>query len=175
MTATGGTAPHREPTIGPSRGPAWFVVLGQSAVTATATYFSGGGTVTGILTVSTLLLVLLWWHRDLAPRLAFNASGMVLRTGWELERFRWDEVEYTWLVSPPAHRSMLCLQVGGGRRMFVEYPSRSVPALLRFQQVRQSYRPEAAGSLPSLPRFLPLAAPLACWATGLVVQRALVP
>lgn len=128
----------------------------------------------------TLGMVLAVWYFDLAPRVVWNAHGVAVRTGWQVVATRWSGVGSVRLARSTIAGDRLILQVVG-RRFDVGLDRLWWLAWLSSRYARRNHRlfeqiqlvrGQAAGAVsdgqpPSLRRFIPLAAALACWSGGL--------
>jgi hypothetical protein len=129
-----------------------------------------------------LSMVLALWYHDLAPRLAWNAYGVAVRSGWRVATARWADVGSVWMARSAATGDQVIVQVGNQSfgvgldrlwwlaRLSPRYAARNRRLLELMQFVRGQADPVSSdGQPPSLHRFAPLGAALACWSAGLVV------
>jgi hypothetical protein len=185
MTSARAAMHSRAAVIGPSLTLGWLAVLLCSALTAVTPIVEWS--VLGLPPVAAtpvvmLGMVLALWYHDLAPRLAWNAYGVAVRTGWRVATARWADVCSVWMARSAATGDRVIVQVGDHRfdvgldrlwwlaRLSPAYAARNRHLLDRMQFVRGQADPVSSdGQPPSLPRFAPLAAAVACWSAGLVV------
>ncbi|GLH96377.1 hypothetical protein [Phytohabitans aurantiacus] len=172
-------------SIGPSRTVGWLAVVVCGVLTAVVP--TAGWTIAHLPSIvaapaATLCMALALWRFDLAPRAAWNAHGVALRTGWHVVATRWNGVESVRLTRSAFAGDRLAFRMGGRRfdvgldrvwwlaRPSSRYATRSQRLYERIQLAREQATDAVSdGEPPSLSRFAPLAGVLACWSGGLGV------
>lgn len=176
---------RRASVIGPSRTLGWLAVVLCGVLTAVTPIveWSVLGLPPIVATpVVTLIMVLAMWYGDLAPRLAWNAYGVTVRFGWRVATARRADVGSVWMAWSTITGDRIVPQMGDQRfeggldrlRWLARLSSRYATRNRRLRDRMQLVQGQADGvssdrQPPSLHRFAPFVAALACWFGGLVV------